>query len=86
MFLAKGHAQKLAEALGDVVGKPVAIEHGDNVVVVRREAGLRDLLQIILDAFTLIGQVLCAMPLLTTLQRLPRRLSDYGAPKGLADR
>ena len=35
VFLAKGYAQELAEALGDIVGEPVAVEHGDNIIVIR---------------------------------------------------
>ena len=37
MLLTKGHAQELAESLGNVVGEPVAIEHGDDIIFVGDE-------------------------------------------------
>ena len=43
MRLTECHTQELAEAQGDVVSKPVAIQHRDHVVVIGREAGLRHL-------------------------------------------
>ncbi len=36
-LFAEGDAQELAEPLGDVVGEPVAVEHGDDVIVVGEE-------------------------------------------------
>jgi len=56
MFVAEGHTQELAEALGDVVGKPVAVEHGDDIIIVGWEAGLRNPLQVVLDGLALVGQ------------------------------
>ena len=56
MRLAKGHAQELAEAQCDVVGKPIAVQQRDHVVVIGREAGLRHLGQIVGQRLTLVGQ------------------------------
>ncbi|MOA40904.1 hypothetical protein D3C78_1628210 [compost metagenome] len=54
--IAKRHAQELAEAQGDVVREPVAIEQRDHVVVIGREAGLRNLSKVIRQRLALVGQ------------------------------
>ena len=76
VFLAKGHAQELAEALGDVIGEPVAVEHGNDVVVIGREARLRNLLQVVLDGFALVGQ---------DQPRLVQRVAAEHAAHGIGD-
>ena len=56
MVLAEGHAEEQAEAFGDVVGEPVGVEHGDDVVLVRHEGGVRHAGEVILQPFALIGE------------------------------
>ena len=47
MFFTKSHFQEFAKAFGDVIGEPVAVEHGDNVVVIGREAWFWNLFQVV---------------------------------------
>ena len=54
--LAKGHAQEFAETLGDVIGKPVAVQHGDDVVGVGGEGGFGNAGKILGQPFALIGK------------------------------
>ncbi len=42
MVVAEGDAQEFFEAFGDVVGEPVAVEHGDGVVGVGQEGDAVD--------------------------------------------
>lgn len=56
MRLAEGGPQEKAEAIGDVVGEPVAVEHGDDVVGVRLECWGRHLCQIIGQRVACIGE------------------------------
>ena len=56
MRLAEGHAQELAEAVGDVVGEPVAVEHGDDVVLVRHEGRVRHAGEVVGQRLALIGE------------------------------
>ena len=76
VLIAKGHAQELAEALGDVVGEPVAVQHGDDVVVIGREARLRNPLQVVLDGLTLVSQ---------DQPRLVQRVTAEHAAHGIGD-
>ena len=56
VFISECNTQKLEEALCDVVGKPVAIKHGDDIIVICRESWIRTLFQIIVDGFALVGK------------------------------
>ena len=53
---AKGHAQELAEAVGDVVGEPVGVEHRDDIVLVRHEDRIRHTGEVIGQRLALIGE------------------------------
>jgi hypothetical protein len=37
MFLTKGYPQKLFEPFSDVIGEPVSVEEGDDVVLIRKK-------------------------------------------------
>ena len=56
MRLAEGGAQEQAEAFGDVVGEPVGVEHGDDVVFVRHEARLGHAGEVVGQRLALIGE------------------------------
>src|SRR6476646_9290791 len=56
VFSAKGNSQEPAELLGDVIRKPVTIEHGDDVISVSREGGVRDFLEVVFNGFTLVSK------------------------------
>ncbi|MNH33115.1 hypothetical protein D3C79_936060 [compost metagenome] len=47
VLLAKGHTEEGAEALGDIVSKPLAIQQRDHVVLVRHKTRLGDLTQVL---------------------------------------
>ncbi|MNN55389.1 hypothetical protein D3C81_1702620 [compost metagenome] len=47
VLFTKGHAQEGAEALGDIVSKPLAIQQRDHVVLVRHKTRLGDLTQVL---------------------------------------
>ena len=44
-------------ARGDIVDEPVLVEDGDDIVFISLKAWFGDLLQIILDGFTLVGGI-----------------------------
>ncbi len=56
MFLPESYFQKFVEAGGDVIDEPVLVEDGDDIVRIREKARLGNLLQLIFDGFTLIGE------------------------------
>lgn len=56
MVIAKGEAEEGFEAFNDVVGEPVAIEKGNDVVFIGCEAGLRNLAQVVGEGFALVGE------------------------------
>ena len=55
MLLAEGELEELLEALDDVIREPIPVQDRDGVVLIRGEARIRHLAQVIRQGFALVG-------------------------------
>ena len=76
LLRSEGRAQKGAEPFGDAVGEPVAVDDGDDVLLVRRKERPRDATQIVVESLPLVGEDQAGFV---------QRISAEHAPDGIGD-
>ncbi|OAG71967.1 hypothetical protein Amal_04055 [Acetobacter malorum] len=56
MLFAKSNTQELVGASDNIIGKPISIQHRDDIVSIGRKGRFRHAVQILFDPFALIGK------------------------------